>query len=239
MGLQEFGFGEGDEKIGAKSKRYKAKEGNTDRVSLAWWPDKAGAPDLTAATPKFIGCKRLYIEGVGYVMDKGPEYAKLAGQASKTHVGTVMVVWPTDSKGGIDKSRFDANDFDVVTWIMSTDKYRTIESRHMEFHLGSHDLTLKCTDTQFQKIDVGPCKESLLAKILAKSPERAALLLEAIATAIADLPNDLAQDLTIDQIRDKMKGKSGGGGGASPAVFSGSSNSSPDFDNLLDDVLKT
>lgn len=236
MGIQEFGFGEGDEKVGVKSKRYKAKEGNTDRVSFAWWPLTANGLDLAAKTPKFIGCKRFYIEGVGYVMDKGPEYAKLAGQPSKMNVGTIVVVWPTDSKGQIDKKRFDENEFDVMTWIMGSDKYRVIESRHSEFPLGAHDMMLKCTDTQFQKLDIGPCKESLLAKILDKSPERAKLLLEAIQDATEEIAKDLAQDLTIEQIREKLKGNKSGGG-AAPVFGGGVSNSSPDFDNLLDDVL--
>lgn len=232
----DIGFGVNDSTIGVKGKRFKAKEGETYRVSFVWWPGlEEGKPDLNAQTPRFIGAKRLYIAGVGYFISKSPEYERLAGSAAKMYVGTVICKWPTDSRGNLDKGRFASGDFEINSWVMSTDKYRAIEARHREFPLGEHDLTLSCTDTQFQKIDISPCRESLFRKILEKDPERARAII-AEATAVArDLPRDLAQDLTLDQIREKMNK----GGGASPVVNTGTtSNSSADFDGMLDDILK-
>jgi hypothetical protein len=232
----EFGFGQDDSNIGAKGKRFKAKEGETYRVSFVWWPGlEEGKPNLDAPTPKFLGCKRLYVQGVGYFMDKGPEYARLAGGGpSKMYVATVICKWPTDSKGNLDKGRFASGDFEINSWVMSVDKYRAIESRHKEFPLGLHDVTLTCTDTQYQKIDISPCRESLFRKILEKDAERAQSLMEAIQAVAKDIPRDLAQDLTLDQIREKL-----GKGGGSPVVSSGpTSNNSSDFDGMLDDILK-
>ena len=236
--FMEFGFGEGDEKVGLKGKRYKAKEGETNRVSFVWWPGlEEYKPQLDANTPKFIGCKRLYLPGVGYFMDKGPEWVKLAGgAASKMQCGTVICVWPTDSKGNLDKRRFGEGDFTVMSWVMSTDKYRSIEARHREFPLGSHDVTLACTDTQYQKIDVVPCRENLFRRLVEKDPNKAKLIMDSAIEVAHDLPRDLAQDLSLDAIREKL-GKGGGspigGGGAGPV-----SNSSENFDDLLNEVLK-
>ena len=233
----EFGFGDNDANIGAKGKRFKAKEGETYRVSFVWWPGiEEGKPNLDAATPRFVGCKRLYVQGVGYFMDKGPEYARLAGGGpSKMYVATVICKWPTDSRGNLDKARFASGEFEINSWVMSTDKYKSIEMKHKEFPLGHHDVTLSCTDTQYQKIDISPCRESLFRKIIEKDPARAQPLIEAIQAAAKDVPRDLAQDLTLDQIRDKM----GKGGGAGPVSSSGAvSNNSADFDGMLDDILK-
>lgn len=233
----EFGFGENDSNFGAKSKRFKAKEGETYRVSFVWWPGtEEGKPNLDAQTPRFIGCKRLYIAGVGYFMDKGPEYSRLAGGGpSKMYAATLICKWPTDSKGNLDKGRFASGEFEINSWVMSVDKYHSIEARHKEFPLGQHDVTLACTDTQYQKIDISPCRESLFRKIMEKDPERAKTLIESVQAAAKDVPRDLAQDLTLDQIREKMNK----GGGASPVAHTGTtSNNSADFDGMLDDILK-
>lgn len=233
---EDIGFGINDEKIGIKGKRFKAKEGETYRVSFVWWPGiEDGKPDLNAASPKFIGCKRLYLANVGYFVDKGPEFVKLAGGAqSKMYVGTVICKWPTDSKGGLDKARFASGDFEVMSWVMSADKYRSIETRHKEFPLGQHDLTLACTDTQYQKLDISPCRESLFRKLYEKDPERAKSIIEAAAEAAKELPRDLAQDLSLEQLRAKL-----GLGGGSPAGSPMASSNSADFDGMLDDLLKT
>jgi hypothetical protein len=235
--IVEFGFGENDEKIGVKGKRFKAKEGETYRVSFVWWPGlEDGKPNLDASTPRFIGCKRLYIAGVGYIMDRGPEFVRLAGgAASKMYVGTVICKWPTDSKGNLDKGRFASGEFEINSWVMSTDKYRSVETRHKEFPLGAHDVTLTCTDTQYQKIDISPCRESLFRKILEKDAARAKSIIDEAIGVAKELPRDLAQDLTLDQIREKL----GKGGGASPVTSGGVvSSNSADFDGMLDDILK-
>ena len=235
MSMLEFGFGDNDEKVGVKGKRFKAKEGETSRVSFIWWPGlEEGKPDMDAPTPKFIGCKRLYVAGVGYFMDKGPEYVRLGGgTASKMYAATLICKWPTDSKGGLDKARFAAGEFEVMSWIMSTDKYRSIEARHKEFPLSQHDVTLACTDSQYQKIDISPCRESLFRKIIEKDPARAKAIIDEAISAAKELPRDMAQDLTLDQIREKL-----GRGGAGPSPGGVVSNNSADFDGMLEDILK-
>lgn len=245
--VMEFGFGDNDDGVGAKSKRYKGKEGETTRASFIYWKGiETGTPDLGPdaksdgpwPSPKFIGCKRLYLPGVGYFLDKGPEWVKLAGGApSKMYCATILCVWPTDSRGNLNMDAFKAGRFEVMPWIMSTDKYRAIEARHKEFPLGCHDMTLACTDSQYQKIDISPCKEGLFRKLVEKNPSAARPIIEAAASVAQTLARDIAQDLSLDQIREKIN-KNGGvspvGGGAGSPV----SNNSAEFDGLLDDMLK-
>lgn len=235
-GMQEFGFGDGDSGLGSKSKRFKAKEGEKYRVSFVWWPgSEESKPNMDAVTPKFIGCKRLYIQGVGYFIDKGPEFSKAAGATSKMYAATLICKWPVDQNGALDKGRFQSGEFEVMPWVMSIDKYRNIEQNHREFPLGQHDLSLTCTDTQYQKLTLSPCRENLFRKIQEKDASGlAAKIIEATKIAIGQIGNELAQDLTIDQIREKMgrAGATGGGGGA-PVTAS----DNKQFDSLLDDIL--
>jgi hypothetical protein len=244
--MLEFGFGDNDENVGIKSKRYKGKEGETNRVSFVYFDGLAeGKPEVGPdaksdgpwPSPKFRGVKRLYIPGVGYFQDKGPEWVKLAGgNPSKLYCATILCVWPTDARGTLDNPRFLAGQFEVMPWIMSTDKYRAIEARHKEFPLGCHDMTLTCTDAQYQKIDISPCKEGLFRKLLEKNPARAKQVIDAARVVLENLDRDLAQDLSLDQIREKL----GKAGGASPVAGGGGAvtSNSADFDGMLDDMLK-
>ncbi len=235
--LQEMGFDLNDDGVGSKGNRLKLKEGDKFRVSFAWWPGlEDGKPVLDSPSPRFLGGKRLYLAGVGYFMDRGPEYVKIAGSPSKMQIGTVIIKWPTDSSGAIDKAKFASGDFKAMSWIISGDKYQNLKTTNSEWPLGSYDLNIACTDTQYQKITISPCRESLLRKILEKDPVKAAAII-AQAKAVAEgLPGELAQDLTIEQIRAKL---AGGPVGARPTAGSGAAPaSSPDFDNMLEDILK-
>jgi hypothetical protein len=242
-GFVSFGFGQNDESVGAKNNRFKAEQGRTYRLSFAWWEIKDGKLQLDAPTPKFIGAQRNYIPGVGYILNKGPEYTKLAGNPPKMSIGTVVVVWPTDAKGAIDKEGLGAGDFKVQTWVFSQDKYQSLVPVNVEFPFGQHDLLLTCTDTQYQKMTFAPCKESLLRKILAATgaTEHAERLLAGITAAIEAVPGEVGRELTPDQIREKMSGQGGGGGnpggGGRGPTGSGSA-AQEDIDALVENLLE-
>jgi hypothetical protein len=239
VSIQEFGFGQNDEGLGSKTRKFKAKEGEKYRISFAWWPGvEAEKPNLDAPTPKFIGAKRLYVQGVGYFLDNGPEYVKLAGGPSKQAVATVIIVWPTDSSGALDRAQFQSGHFKVFSWIFSADKYRLISSTHREFPLGMHDITVTCTDTQYQKLTVLPCRDNLLRMILSKNTDLAKSLMVQINDLVQNLPAELAQDLSLDQVRERM-GKAGGGVSPTSSVTGGmGAAASADFDSMLDDIIK-
>jgi len=238
-GFIEFGFGENDDRVGGqKFERFKGKEGENYRVSFVWWPTKADGvtPDLDAKTPRFVGAKRLYIPGVGYVLDKGPEYGQF-GQ-SKLNVVTILAVWPTNRKGELDRARFSAGEVDVKPWIFGKDKYEQLRRRHDEWPFGSYDLTIACTDTQYQKMDLSPCRESLYRKVL-ESDKTKALASDIIAqvnTIASNIQDILARDVSIDKIREKLSGTSSPSGSDRGHGGGSSSVNTAAIDDLLGDV---
>lgn len=238
----EFGFGEGDENIGSgKFDRFKAKEGESYRVSFVWWEMAAGKPNLDAKSPRFIGAKRHYIPNVGYFLSKGPEYDKIAGGPPKAQVATVIVIWPTTRKGEVDKTRFQAGDFDVKPWIFGQDKYEQLKRRHDEFPFGSYDLSIVCTDTQYQKMDLSPCRDNLFRKCT-ENDKLKPIVDEILAkvTAIVGanekgepmgLRGIIARDLSLEKIREKLGGAPAGGAAAlGPETTS-------QVDAILDDLI--
>lgn len=239
MSMMEFGFNQGDSKVTSKVNRYKGEAGNTDRISFVWWPEKDGKLDLSAGTPRFIGCKRFYMQGVGYFRDNGPEFAKLAGKKSKLQIATIVAVWPTDKNGQLRTrgGKLDTEalkDVEVMPWVFSSDKYDALKRRHQEWPVAEHDINLACTDSQFQKMDPSSCKESLFAKFLKSDSDLAKEVIAKIQEQVADLAPQMediiARDLTLDQIREKLGLSTGGslGGGAV---------SDSEVDGMLDDIL--
>jgi len=233
MGFQEFGFGQDDEEFGGKSNRFKGQAGTTYRVSFAWWPGvEDGVLQLDAKTPRFAGCKRHYLAGVGYFINNGPEYTKLAGSDPKDAIATVIVNWPLDSQGDLDKAAMAAGKVQVQPWVVSSDKYEQWKSIHKEFHFGEHDVKVVCTDTQYQKMQFVSCKNSILAKLAEKAPDSFDKIVTKIKNVAASVNRELGQNLSLDDLRSKLQGKGGNPAGAAPDPVS-----TKEIDNLIDDML--
>jgi len=236
-GYVELTFGENDDQIGSNSMRFKAKGGECYRASMAWWPENQdGTLNMDGNTPKFLAANRVYIAGVGYVMIKDPEYVKLAGKEPKPGVSTVIVLWPTDKTGELDKAKFNKGEgLEVLIWTMSKEKYNAIKKiANNGFPFSNFDLSIDCSDTQYQKMSFTPCQENLLKKIF-NSPKAKTLgdrLRELIKNAVAALPNELAKDLTIDQIRERLSGQDGAPISPTGAV------ATQDVDAMIDDILE-
>lgn len=238
-GFQQFGFGENDTGVGKKGKRFKMDKGEEARISFIWWAglDK-GKPDLKAATPMFIGGPRHYMKGVGYFMNKGPEYTKIAGEAPKMRINTLIVKWPLTSGGKLDAEAISAGKFEVLHFVMDDGKYDEIKPIHAEWHLGAHDIKVKCSDAQFQKMSFSPTKDSVLAKLAEKQDSPLWLnLIVAAQTMLADVADEVGRDMTLDQIREKLAGGGGGasaGGGGTGVVGA----ASEELDDALDKFLE-
>lgn len=228
-----FGFGENDDNVGKKSKAWKAESGRTYRVSFAWWGITDGKFDLTAKSPKFAGGMINYIPGAGYIVNKGPEFTKIAGEPPKQRILTLLVLWPIDKKGQVDTTRL-STDFEVVPWLFSGDKYAQLKSVHGEFPFGEHDLTITCTDTTYQKMTFTPCKESLLKRIQTSDKGKAVLdrIIAEVELLAAAASDQIGREMSIQQLREKLGG-AGGGGGASTADSVTTSN----IDSVVDDLL--
>jgi len=232
-GFMEFGFGQ-TTGLPQRNRRFKGKDNETYRMSFAWWPGlETSTLDMDAETPTFVGCTRNYIPGVGYIMNKGPEYTKIAGGPPKTSISTIIVVWPTDSKGQLDKAAFQEGRFEVMPWVFDQGKYEHMETIHGNFHLGKHDLVAKCTDSQYQKMQFSPAPENVLRKLRDsgdKGKDRFDALMGQIQNIAANIRNDLARDMSLDQIREKM----GNGGGVAAPVASATTE---EVDEMLDNIL--
>jgi len=233
-GFSDFSLGSSTPLLSAGKSRWKPEKGKY-RVSFVSLPGlENNEPDLNASAPIFKGGRRLYLKGVGYFLDHGPEYQKIAGgEASRTTIATTLVFWPVDSNGALDKARFGKGEFDIKSWIFSLDKYRQLESIHSEFPLTSHDLTITVTDPQYHKMTFAPCRESLLVSLKEKQPDFFRKVVSAAKEVHIRLQDDIAQDLTIDQIREKLSGEVG------TPVSGGASSGGGSFnaDDILDDVL--
>lgn len=228
-GFVDFGFGDGDKALSRKTKKFDPEAGKTYLVSFVWYREynADGTPNLSKNL-RFTNCERIYKEGLGYFLYKGPAYSEFG--KPKTAIATVIAVWPTDNKGNADTSRLQ--EVEVLPWIFSSDKYEILARVNEKFPLVKTDVTITCTDSKFKKITITPDNTSVM-DLLRKSDKPAAQsLLKGIyadVDAIAgNIRRDLARDLSLDEIREKL-----GMDVASPT----SSRVSKDADGLLDDLV--
>lgn len=233
-GFSDFSLGSSASILSAGKSRWKPEKGKY-RVTFVSLPGlENGNPDLNAAAPSFKGVRRLYLPKVGYFIDHGAEYQKIAGQPSKTAIATTLVFWPVDANGVLDKSRFSKGEYEIKSWVFSLDKYRQLEAIHAEFPLTKHDLNIVVTDPQYHKMTFSPCRESLFATLKEKDANFFKQVVGSARDVHNALSNDLAQDLTLDQIREKLSGEVGSPvGNAAGGNFGGN----VDMDDVLDDVL--
>jgi len=238
-GFKGFTFGKNDEHVGKKGDRWKGETGNTYRFTFIMWPGlEDGKPDLDAEGPDFRGAMTHYIEKVGYIVNQGPEYTKLAGSPPRSRIGTAIIVWPTDKDGNIIPEKVSAGECDVKAWLFSDDKYKSLKMNHKEFHFGSHDVTVVCSDTQYQKLTFSPCKENLFRKFFdsdtPKGKEISAKILKDAQEVAANINNEIGREMTLDQVRQKISG----GGGSGPAT-TGSPDMAVtgDIDDLVGGIL--
>ena len=212
-GYLDFTIGDGDRNIGKKTKNFKAESNTTYRVSFAWLTstDDNGRP-TDASTPKFTGCERVYKQGVGYVLIKDSNRAAMIDvlkSQPKQAVATIIVVWPTNKDGDLDETSFKSGKgYEVQPWIFSADKYKEIGRNHKRFPLTKHDLSMSCSDAQFQKLTFTPEGECLLAKLMgSKKKEHQAVvnnILSDVAKIADGMHRSLARDLSVDDVREAL-----------------------------------
>jgi hypothetical protein len=216
-----FGFGQNDTSISTRVKKFKGEKGVTYRLGFALWPGMEEGQEFTAAsmepgegqpdealTPKFLGAPRHYIQGVGYVINKGPEFTQLAGKAPKTMIATLVVVWPLE-KGKPTKNSLFSSKPEVLPWVFSMDKYERLKKMHLSgYPMWDWDLSAECEDPQFQKFNFLPAKSNILKEMLkSTNPEGQALaqfVLDRVRALAPNLPREIGMDLTIDQLRERM-----------------------------------
>ena len=240
-GFQQFGFGQDDSNVGNKGKRFKMDKNQVARISFLWWEGlEDGKLNLEAATPKFTGGPRHYMKGVGYFMNQGPEYTKIAGESPKMRINTLIVKWPTKQNGSLDVEAITRGEAEVLYWVFDGGKYDMIKPIHAEWHLGAHDLKVSCSDAAFQKMSFSPTKESMLAK-LASKPDNSVFksIITQAQGMIPGVTDEVGKTMTIEQIREKLAGGTGQAAGSANGVPSEAAPViSEDMDKALDDFLE-
>jgi hypothetical protein len=178
-----------------------------------------------------------YQEGIGFVLSglgKGtPEddevWKKL--EAPKTYFSTLLVIYPTNKDGEIDKNAFAdwAKEPKIMPWRFSPKRYDLIWKVNSALikngaSIADQDLLLECKDDKFQNIEVtGDGKATWLRSDKLKS----LILNKAVGLYDKLVP---FREMTTPQLREKLGMSSGGGGGAVADVSSG------DFETMLDNV---
>jgi len=189
---------------------------------------------------KFKRMSFHYQQGMGYVLSRlgldGAEadlvWKRL--EAPKTAYTTLLILYPTDRKGEINKAAL-ATDWQIIPWRFGQKGYETIWKlneglRQNNMGLHTQDLKLECKDAQYQNIDVSFVGQAIWRKV----PKfQAAVLDKAVSMYDKLMP---FRDMTTDAVRAKL-----GMGGSSVSDIGagalGAANASVgDFTDLLDQV---
>lgn len=221
MNATTFGFGSNDTGIGGRTTKFKAEKGKTYRLGFAWWPGMDSG-DVTEATltpkdednpeeltPCFIRAPQNYVPGVGYFINKGPEYTKLAGEAPKMKIATIIVKWELGPKGQPTKETLFNSLPEVMPWIISGDKYEKLKKMHLSgYPMHEWDIQADCEDAQFQKLTFLPAKQCIFKEMLKNKNERAQEIanhiIQQVQAMAPNLEREIGQDLTLDKLREKM-----------------------------------
>lgn len=226
-GFQSFGFGQNDAGIGSRAKKFKGEKGMTYRLGFAWWEgmdsDDFGAASITPAegaeetsiTPKFIGAPRNFHKEAGYFINKGPEYTALVGENPRMMIATIVVSWKLGRNGQVDKETLLDGMPEVMPWIFSQDKYEKLKKMHASgYPMHDYDVQIDCEDTQFQKFNFLPAKQSIFKEMLKsnndKGKEVAQFIVDRVRSLGASLGREIGQDLTLEQLKEKLGVSAGG-----------------------------
>jgi len=200
------------------------------------------AEKLCLTEVKFKKLPYHYQPGLGMILSRlgmdGPEgdavWKRL--EEKKLNYSTLLVIYPTDRKGEINKSALTdwSRDPQLIPWRFGPKVFENIWKlnaglRENGMGLHTQDIKLECDpkkDEKFQNIDVSFVGQA----IWRKSPKVQAIVLE---KALALYPKLVPfRALTTDQLKAKL----GMGGSAASDVGAGGSSSGGDFTDLLEQV---
>ena len=187
--------------------------------------------DLSEA--KFKRMMASYQQGLGFVINRkgkdGPDADAVWSKITepKQYHTTLLLTYPTDRAGNVDKDRF-LTDWNLVPWRFGKRVYEDLwklnaglKDNGMGLH--SQDIKLECKDAQYQNIAVSFVGPALWQK---SDKFRNLVLARAIPMYERLVP---FRELTTDQLRAKL-----GIGG--PAVSDVSAASAGDYADVLDGV---
>lgn len=194
-----FGLND-DEVSGKRREEYKGKTGKTDRIALCWFKvNSNGDADITERThPIFKKADIHFHPNLGYFEDLGIETQKLFG-SPKTKLLTLVVKYPTDAEGKLDKAAFLRGDFKILPWKLAPDKFRALKSINDEFPLSITDFKVLCSDEKYQKMTFTACAGKAL---WLENPEVRRRVLQEVQSL--ELKVDLGKKYTLEEIKVKL-----------------------------------
>lgn len=156
MSVETFGT-ERDDIQGNRFKKLKMKTGDEIRCGILYFDEKGkdifmGAKVHTKKDMKTFICKSTK-ENKEVCCTHSWE-----GNIPRYHIGCIIVIYTIgkDSSGGM-----KLKEYELLPWIFWETMYRKIVSADNEFPIIKHDLKLKCTNDEYQNIDIQSCKESI------------------------------------------------------------------------------
>jgi hypothetical protein len=242
-----FGFGQNDAGVGGRAQKFKADKGKTYRLGFAWWAGiedgtfslknmtPAEGQDELSVTPKFIRAQRNFIKDVGYVINQGPEWTKLAGEQPKLMIATIVISWPLGKNGQPTKESLFGDMPDVMAWIFGGDKYEKLKKQHQSgYPMWEWDVQADCEDTTFQKLSFLPAKQCIFREMLkSDAPQAKGIvnhILEQVRALAPRLEREIGAKLSLDQLREKM-------GLDTSSPVSSVMGADADVDNILGNML--
>lgn len=188
MAVQSFGA-DSDEIKSVKFKSFKGKAGQQVRAGIVY----------TDPNAMFKGAKIHYHNR--YFLCKSTDTKKevccthnYKGNTAKWRIGAVIVIYTMSDDGS------KLKDWYVTPWIFSETMYNKLKTANREFPLTNHDITLTCTNEEFQNIDVQSCSKSFWTS----KEEFKKKVLEAATPYMDQVAKNIASDLTVTEIRELL-----------------------------------
>jgi hypothetical protein len=119
------------------------------------------------------------------------------GNSPRTHLGCILVIY---SLGKDANGKIKLKEYELMPWIFWEKMYQKLQSADREFPLATHDIKLKCTNDDYQTIDIQSCKESIWSSnqdLKKKIMEEGKALYEGIG-------KNLGADLSISDIKELL-----------------------------------
>lgn len=218
--ILEFGLDDNNGLVNDKVTKFDPRVGQQYRVTIATFPRNAEGLPVLSQTPKFRGAKRCYADGIGYYLDKGPEFLKFAKDGkSKPCVVTAVISWPINKAGKPIPS--DPDEIDVQPWVMNEDTFQKVRRIHGSTHLGQFDLSIELPEknAKFRQYDINVVQGNVLASLVSKAvsdnedeASRARTLISSLMDRVdavfANAASLIGKELTIEQLRAKAAGGS-------------------------------
>lgn len=192
---------------------------------------------LNLDVAKFHRVEAHFKEGIGFAVSRlGMDGAEadaiwnMMGE-KKSYFCTVLLVYPCNREGEVNKDMLKAGNFDVKPWRLSAKVYGQLHQvaaglRSNDLSIASQDLILKCTNTDYQNFDIQPSGKALWRRI---APLQASVLPKVVA--LYDEMRKPFRELSTADLAIKLGVSTAGTGGNQ-----GSDVDADDFDELLDQV---